>query len=71
MEPIEDVQPDVGHADPRTTKLYDRRGHDPKKSASFFANYQAHPTGFAYYLSVPSHQARGSPLERRRLTRSV
>ena len=36
---LEDVQRDVGHADPTTTKLYDRRGHNPEKSASFFANY--------------------------------
>lgn len=36
---LEDVQRDVGHADPSTTKLYDRRGHNPEKSASFYANY--------------------------------
>ncbi len=36
---LEDVQRDVGHADPTTTKRYDRRGHNPEKSASFFANY--------------------------------
>jgi site-specific recombinase XerD len=36
---LEDVQRDVGHADPSTTKLYDRRGHNPDKSASFFAVY--------------------------------
>jgi integrase len=36
---LEDVQRDVGHADPSTTKLYDRRGHNPEKSASFFAMY--------------------------------
>lgn len=36
---LEDVQRDVGHADPTTTSLYDRRGHNPEKSASFFANY--------------------------------
>jgi integrase/recombinase XerD len=36
---LEDVQRDVGHADPSTTKLYDRRGHNPEKSASFFAIY--------------------------------
>lgn len=36
---LEDVQRDVGHADPTTTKLYDRRGHNPEKSASFFANH--------------------------------
>lgn len=36
---LEDVQRDVGHADPSTTMLYDRRGHSPEKSASFFANY--------------------------------
>jgi hypothetical protein len=29
----------AGHADPSTTKLYDRRGYNPEKSASFFANY--------------------------------
>jgi hypothetical protein len=28
-----------GHADPSTTKLYDRRGHNPEKSAAFFATY--------------------------------
>jgi len=36
---LEDVQRDVGHADPNTTKLYDRRGHNPERSASFFATY--------------------------------
>jgi site-specific recombinase XerD len=36
---LEDVQRDVGHADPSTTQLYDRRGHNPEKSASFFATY--------------------------------
>lgn len=36
---LEDVQRDVGHADPATTKLYDRRGHNPERSASFFAIY--------------------------------
>ena len=36
---LEDVQRDVGHSDPATTKLYDRRGHNPERSASFFANY--------------------------------
>lgn len=36
---LENVQQAVGHADPTTTQLYDRRGHDPEKSASFFANY--------------------------------
>jgi len=29
----------AGHRDPDTTKLYDRRGYDPEKSASFFATY--------------------------------
>ncbi|HUF64012.1 MAG TPA: tyrosine-type recombinase/integrase [Verrucomicrobiales bacterium] len=37
--PLEDVQRAAGHADPSTTKLYDRRGYSPEKSASFFANY--------------------------------
>ncbi len=36
---LEDVQRDVGHADPSTTKLYDRRGFNPEKSSSFFASY--------------------------------
>lgn len=36
---LEDVQRDVGHSDPSTTKLYDRRGHNPEKSAAFFATY--------------------------------
>jgi integrase/recombinase XerD len=36
---LEDVQSAAGHADPSTTKLYDRRGYNPEKSASFFANY--------------------------------
>lgn len=36
---LEDVQRDVGHANPSTTKLYDRRGHNPERSASFFATY--------------------------------
>lgn len=36
---LEDVQRDVGHANPTTTKLYDRRGHNPENSAAFFAVY--------------------------------
>jgi site-specific recombinase XerD len=36
---LEDVQRDAGHADPSTTKLYDRRGHNPERSAAFFATY--------------------------------
>jgi integrase len=36
---LEDLQAAVGHADPSTTKLYDRRGYNPEKAASFFANY--------------------------------
>jgi site-specific recombinase XerD len=36
---LEDVQEAAGHADPDTTKLYDRRGYNPEKSASFFASY--------------------------------
>jgi integrase len=36
---LEDVQAAAGHADPGTTKLYDRRGYDPERSAAFFANY--------------------------------
>src|SRR5438105_2949819 len=36
---LEEVQSAAGHADPSTTKLYDRRGYNPEKSARFFANY--------------------------------
>lgn len=36
---LEDVQKTAGHRDPRTTKLYDRRGYNPEKAASFFATY--------------------------------
>ena len=36
---LEEVQRAAGHADPDTTKLYDRRGYSPEKSAAFFANY--------------------------------
>jgi hypothetical protein len=34
---LEDVQKAAGHRDPSTTKLYDRRGYNPEKAASFFA----------------------------------
>jgi integrase len=37
---LEDVQKAAGHRDPGTTKLYDRRGHNPEKAASFFATFQ-------------------------------
>jgi hypothetical protein len=33
------VQRAASHADATTTKLYDRRGYNPEKSASFFASY--------------------------------
>jgi hypothetical protein len=36
---LEDVQRSTGHSAPGTTKLYDRRGYNPQKSASFFATY--------------------------------
>ena len=36
---MEDVQYTLGHVDIATTKLYDRRRHNPEKAASFFANY--------------------------------
>jgi integrase/recombinase XerD len=29
----------AAHTHPSTTRLYDRRGYNPEKSASFFANY--------------------------------
>lgn len=37
--PLEDVQRAAGHVEPSTTKLYDRSGYNPEKSASFFATY--------------------------------
>jgi site-specific recombinase XerD len=37
---LEDVQKAAGHRDPSTTKLYDRRGYNPEKAASYFATYQ-------------------------------
>jgi len=36
---MKDLQWAAGHAELATTKLYDRRGYDPEKSASFFATY--------------------------------
>jgi integrase/recombinase XerD len=36
---LDDVQRAGGHSEPSTTKLYDRRGCNPEKSASFFATY--------------------------------
>jgi hypothetical protein len=36
---LDDVQRAAGHSEPGTTKLYDRRGSIPEKSASFFATY--------------------------------
>ena len=36
---LEEVQGAAGHADATTTKLYDRRGYNPEKSASFFVSY--------------------------------
>ena len=36
---LEDVQKAAGHRDPSTTKLYDRRGYNPERVASFFAAY--------------------------------
>jgi len=37
---LEDVQSAAAHRDPSATKLYDRRGYNPEKSVSFFANYR-------------------------------
>jgi len=34
---FEDLQKAAGHRDPSTTKLYDRRGYNSEKAASFFA----------------------------------
>ena len=36
---IEEVQYAMGHADMSTTKLYERRRHNPEKAAAYFANY--------------------------------
>jgi integrase/recombinase XerD len=36
---LDDVQRAAGHSEPSTTKLYDRRGYNPEKSAGFFATY--------------------------------
>jgi integrase/recombinase XerD len=36
---LEEVQRAAGHADATTTKLYDRRGYNREKSASFFASH--------------------------------
>jgi integrase/recombinase XerD len=36
---LDDVQRAAGHAEPGTTKLYDRRGYNPEKAASFFATH--------------------------------
>jgi integrase/recombinase XerD len=36
---LQDVQKAAGHRDPSTAKLYDRRGYNPEKAASFFATY--------------------------------
>lgn len=36
---LEDVQKAAGHRDPSTTKLYDRKGYNPEKAASFFTIY--------------------------------
>jgi site-specific recombinase XerD len=36
---LEHVQKAAGNRDPSTTNLYDRRGYNPEKAASFFAMY--------------------------------
>jgi integrase/recombinase XerD len=36
---LDDVQRAAGYAEPGIPKLYDRRGYNPEKSASFFATY--------------------------------
>jgi hypothetical protein len=41
-ERLEDLQRAAGHREPSTTKLYDRRGSNPEKSAIFFATYYWH-----------------------------
>ena len=39
---LKDVQKAAGHRDPGTTKLYDRRGYDPEKEASFLQPIKTH-----------------------------
>jgi integrase/recombinase XerD len=36
---LEDVQRAAGHREPDTTKLYERRGYNPEKAASFLATH--------------------------------
>jgi integrase len=36
---LEEVQRTAAHADVTITRLYDRRGYNPEKSASFFTSY--------------------------------
>jgi hypothetical protein len=36
---LEDVQKATGHRDPSKTRLYDQRGYNPERAASFFATY--------------------------------
>jgi len=36
---LDDVQRAAGHNEPSATKLYDHRGYNPGKWASFFATY--------------------------------
>ncbi len=36
---LEDVQRAAGHREPSSAKVYDRRGYNPEKSASFLATY--------------------------------
>jgi hypothetical protein len=36
---LRETEAQTGHRDPSTTKLYDRRGYNPEKAASFFATY--------------------------------
>ena len=44
---LEDVQKAAGHRDPSTTKLYDRRGYNAEKAASFFAPGTGPPASVA------------------------
>jgi len=44
---LDDVQRAAGHSEPSTTKLYDRRGYNPEKSASFFATYNYNISAFS------------------------
>jgi hypothetical protein len=48
------------HRDPGTTKLYDRRGYNPEKAASFFAIRLYLFTDWMISIGIPIYVARKS-----------